>query len=281
MIVVENLKHDYEIAEDERVPALRGVSARFAPGEFVVVFGHNGSGKSTLARHLNGLLLPTSGRVRVDDLDPTDEEQVWEIRSRVGMVFQNPDNQLIATVVVDDIAFGVENLGVPTKEINRRIDEVSTALGITGLLDAEPHSLSGGQKQLVAIAGVLAMKPRYVVLDEPSALLAPTDRALVLDAIERMHDEDGIGVILITHHMAEAVRADRVLVMSQGEVALEGTPREVFASVERLHELRLDVPEPTRIAYELRTRHGLDLPGDILTVDELLTALGKHIEVSG
>lgn len=277
MIVVDDLRHDYRGADGQPVPALTGVSAQFRPGEFTVVLGRNGSGKSTLARHLNGLLQPTAGRVEVDGLDPRDDRQVWQVRRRVGMVMQNPDNQLVATLVEDDIAFGVENLGLPPEQIERRVDEVTEALGIRELRQAEPHMLSGGQKQLVVIAGVLAMRPRYLVLDEPSALLAPKDRALVLDAVARLRAETGIGVVLITHHMTEALGADRVMVMSEGGLALAGTPRDVLSSVDAMWGLGLDVPEPTRIAHELRTRHGVTVPVDTLTVDELWAALSVRI----
>jgi energy-coupling factor transport system ATP-binding protein len=277
LIVVDGLRHDYRGAEGRRVPALVGVSTQFHPGEFTVVLGRNGSGKSTLARHLNGLLQPTAGRVEVDGLDPCDDRQVWQVRRRVGMVMQNPDNQLVATVVEDDIAFGVENLGLPPERIERRLEEVTEALGIRELRQAEPHMLSSGQKQLVVIAGVLAMRPRYLVLDEPSALLAPRDRALVLGAVERLREETGIGVVLITHHMTEALGADRVMVMSQGSLALEGTPRHVLSSVDDMWRLGLDVPEPTRIAHELRTRHGIEVPADTLTVDELWAALSSRM----
>jgi energy-coupling factor transport system ATP-binding protein len=276
VLAVEALGHDYVLPDGAVVSALQGVSARFQPGEFVVVFGHNGSGKSTLARHLNGLLLPTVGRVLADGMDTRDAEAVWEIRRRVGMVFQNPDNQMIATLVEDDVAFGVENLGLPPQEIQRRVDEALELLGIAELRAVEPHFLSGGEKQLVAIAGVLAMRPRYLVLDEPSALLAPQDRRLVLEAVEGVRRDEGIGVVLITHHMEEAVRADRILVLHRGEIVLQGPPRAVFSQVEELERLSLDVPEATRIAHELRTRHGIDLGRTVLTIDELLQGLAAQ-----
>lgn len=273
MIRVENLHHIYNADSDTPVRALNGIDLEFRPGEFVVLFGHNGCGKSTLAKHLNGLLLPSEGQVTVDGIDTRDRRRIWEVRQRVGMVFQNPDNQIVSTVVEDDIGFGAENLGVDPPEIQRRIDEAMAILGISDLKDRAPHLLSGGQKQRVAIAGVMVMRPQYIVMDEPTSLLDPEGRAEVIRSALRLVREEGLGVILITHFMHEAVQADRVVVMDSGRVVLEGTPREVFSQVEPLRRLHLDVPLITRVAAELRQRHGVDLRPDILSVEELLAAL--------
>lgn len=237
-----------------------------------MVFGHNGCGKSTLAKHLNGLLLPTSGEVSVDGASTAVPEQRWDVRRRVGMVFQNPDNQLIATMVEDDVGFGAENLGVDPDEIQRRTDWAMDLLGIADLKRMAPHMLSGGQKQRVAIAGVLVMQPQYVVLDEPTSLLDPEGRAEVLAAARHLVRELGLGVVLITHFMHEAVAADRVIVMEAGRVVLDGTPREVFAHTGELRELRLDVPAAARVAARLRSL-GAPVRPDILTIEELLEAL--------
>ncbi|HEV3472072.1 MAG TPA: energy-coupling factor transporter ATPase [Actinomycetota bacterium] len=270
MIRVESVHYRYTSHGAPPVLALQGVNAEFHRGQLTVLFGHNGCGKSTLARHLNVLLRAASGDVWVDELNTRDRGRVWEIRRRVGMVFQNPDNQIVASPVEDDIAFGVENLGVEPREMQSRIDEVLALLDLQDLRDREPHLLSGGQKQLVSIAGVLAMRPDYLVLDEPTSLLGPDDRQAVLGVVERLAHESGLGVILITHHMDEAVRADRVLVMEAGRVVLHGTPREVFSQVELVRNLKLDVPPITQVAFELRSAHGLAIRPDTLTLDELL-----------
>lgn len=272
LIRITNLHHIYNADSDAPVRALQGVNLEFRPGEFVVLFGHNGCGKSTLAKHLNGLLLPTEGDVEVEGLNTRDKSQLWAIRQKVGMVFQNPDNQLIATVVEDDVGFGAENLGVEPAEIQRRIDQAMELLAIADLKKKAPHMLSGGQKQRVAIAGVLTMRSRYVVLDEPTSLLDPEGRAEVINAAARLAREEGLGVIVITHFMHEAIAADRVVVMEEGRVVLDGTPREVFAHTEELRKLRLDVPAPTQVAARLRSL-GVGIRPDILTVEELLAEL--------
>lgn len=252
--------------------ALDGIDLEFRPGEFTVIFGHNGCGKSTLAKHLNALLLPTEGEVFVDGLDTRDKANLWEVRQRVGMVFQNPDNQLIATIVEDEVGFGAENLGVEPAEIQRRVDHAMALLAISDQKRKAPHMLSGGQKQRVAIAGVLVMRSQFIVLDEPTSLLDPTGRAEVINAAMGLARNEGLGVIVITHFMQEAVTADRVVVMEGGKVVLDGTPKEVFAQTEELRRLSLDVPAPTRIAERLRAAGSL-IRSDILTVEELLTEL--------
>ena len=248
-------------------PALRGVSVTIEKGSFTVVLGHNGSGKSTFAKHLNAVLLPGGGTVYVDGMDTRDESLLLEIRRRTGMVFQNPDNQIVANVVEEDVAFGPENLGVPTAEIRRRVDDALAAVGMEQFARHAPHLLSGGQKQRIAIAGILAMEPECIVLDEATAMLDPAGRREVIDTVLRLNRERGITVVLITHHMAEAESADRVIVMNDGRVAMDGTPREVFAQVERLHELGLAAPDTVELLYRLR-QAGMDVPLDSLTVDE-------------
>lgn len=272
MIKITNLHHTYNAHTETPVHALRGVSLEFRPGEFVVLFGHNGCGKSTLAKHLNGLLMPTEGDVEVEGLNTKSKEHLWDIRQKVGMVFQNPDNQLIATVVEDDVGFGAENLGVEPAEIQRRTDWAMDLLGISDLKKKAPHMLSGGQKQRVAIAGVLAMQSQYVVLDEPTSLLDPEGRREVISAAVHLARRERLGVVVITHFMSEAIEADRVVVMEDGRVVLDGTPREVFAHTEELRQLRLDVPAVTQVAARLRDR-GAPLRADILSVEELLAAL--------
>lgn len=257
---------------EEGLAALKDVNLDVFEGEFVAVLGHNGSGKSTLAKHVNALLTPTSGQVIVAGLDTKDQEKVWEIRQKVGMVFQNPDNQLVATTVEEDVAFGPENLGVPSEEIQRR---VVTALETVGMLSYRlhsPHQLSGGQKQRVAIAGVISMLPKCIVLDEPTAMLDPNGRAEVMSTIHSLNKEKGITVLHITHHMDEVIGADRVIVMDQGHIVLEGTPRDVFSQVELLRSLHLDVPQVTDLAERLR-RRGYNIPQGTLTVNEMVMLL--------
>lgn len=241
-------------------------------GEFVAILGHNGSGKSTLAKHFNALLLPTEGAVWVGSWNTAEQRFLWDIRRTAGMVFQNPDNQLVATTVEEDVAFGPENLGVPPAEIRRRVDEALGAVGMSGFETRAPHLLSGGQKQRVSIAGILAMRPRIIVLDEPTAMLDPSGRREVMQTVQRLNREEGITILLITHHMDEAVLADRVLVMEAGRVVLEGTPREVFARVEEIKALGLDVPQVTELAAQLNAM-GLPVPADVLTVEEMVDAL--------
>lgn len=275
-IQIDNLTFFYTPDEGETAEdVLAGVSLRIEKGSFVAILGHNGSGKSTLARHLNALLLPKGGSVTVFGMDTKAEDLTLEIRRRVGMVFQNPDNQIVSNVVEEDVAFAPENLGVPTPEIRRRVDEALKMVGMYDFRDHAPHLLSGGQKQRVAIAGVLAMRPECVVFDEPTAMLDPQGRRDVMDIIEKLRREYGSTVILITHHMEEAVRADRVVVMSDGKVVMDGTPREVFPQVEELEALGLSVPETVRLMWELRKR-GVELPLSALTVEECAKALANR-----
>ena len=268
MIETRDLTYTYPAPEGEtNLPALRDVSVQIEKGSFTVVLGHNGSGKSTFAKHLNAVLLPCGGAVYVDGMDTRDEKLLLEIRRRTGMVFQNPDNQIVANVVEEDVAFGPENLGVPTAEIRRRVDDALAAVGMEQFASHAPHLLSGGQKQRIAIAGILAMEPECIVLDEATAMLDPAGRREVIDTVLRLNREQGITVVLITHHMVEAERADRVIVMNDGEVAMDGTPRQVFSQVERLHELGLAAPDTVELLYRLR-RDGVDVPLENLTVDE-------------
>ena len=268
MIETRSLTYTYPAPEGEtNPPALRDVSVQIEKGSFTVVLGHNGSGKSTFAKHLNAVLLPCGGAVYVDGMDTRDEKLLLEIRRRTGMVFQNPDNQIVANVVEEDVAFGPENLGVPTAEIRRRVDDALAAVGMEQFASHAPHLLSGGQKQRIAIAGILAMEPECIVLDEATAMLDPAGRREVIDTVLRLNREQGITVVLITHHMVEAERADRVIVMNDGEVAMDGTPRQVFSQVERLHELGLAAPDTVELLYRLR-RDGVDVPLENLTVDE-------------
>ena len=268
MIETRDLTYTYPAPEGEQnPPALRDVTVEIEKGSFTVVLGHNGSAKSTFAKHLNAVLLPGGGTVYVDGMDTRDESLLLEIRRRTGMVFQNPDNQIVANVVEEDVAFGPENLGGPTAEIRRRVDDALAAVGMEQFARHAPHLLSGGQKQRIAIAGILAMEPECIVLDEATAMLDPAARREVIDTVLRLNRERGITVVLITHHMAEAERADRVIVMNDGRVAMDGTPREVFAQVERLHELGLAAPDTVELLYRLR-QAGMDVPLDSLTVDE-------------
>ncbi|NMB02022.1 MAG: energy-coupling factor transporter ATPase [Firmicutes bacterium] len=253
-------------------PALTDVNLEIFKDEFVAVLGHNGSGKSTLAKHVNALLTPTSGQVLVAGLDTKDPDNVWEIRQKVGMVFQNPDNQIVATTVEEDVAFGPENLGIPTAEIQRRVTESLDAVGMLSYRLHPPHQLSGGQKQRVAIAGMISMRPDCIVLDEPTAMLDPEGRREVMSTIHRLNKEEGITVLHITHHMDEVIGADRVIVMDRGRIVLTGTPREVFSQVDLLRELHLDVPQVTDLAQRLRKR-GISIPQGILTVNEMVMHL--------
>ena len=272
MLQINNVCHAYRNENDEELWALDHVSLEIAAGEFVAVIGRNGSGKSTLAKHLNALLIPGSGTCIIDGIDTKDFGRIWDIRQRVGMVFQNPDNQIVASIVEEDVAFGPENLGLPPAEIRRRVDEALAMVGMTEYRLHGPHLLSGGQKQRVAIAGVLAMQPRCLVLDEPTAMLDPVGRAEVLDAVCRLHREEGITVVYITHFMEEAVAAGRVVVMDAGRIILDGTPGEVFQDVDKIRGLGLDVPVAADVAAQLR-RRGLDLPSGITTNEGLATAL--------
>ena len=281
MISLKGLIHDYITRDEEgnvsgTVRAIDDVNLEVEPGQFIAVLGHNGSGKSTLAKHLNALLYPSSGEVWVDGMLSTDEEHLWDIRQEAGMVFQNPDNQIIGQVVEEDVGFGPENMGVPTSEIWERVDEALTTVGMQEYRHKSPDRLSGGQKQRVSIAGVIAMHPKCIIMDEPTAMLDPSGRYEVIRAARALNEVEGITIILITHYMEEAIYADKVFVMDQGKIALQGTPREVFAQVDRMKELHLDVPEVTLLADALR-KAGLDLPEGILTKEELGEALGlKH-----
>ncbi len=268
MIETKDLTYTYPAPEGEtNPPALRGVSVTIEKGSFTVVLGHNGSGKSTFAKHLNAVLLPCGGAVYVEGMDTRDERMLLEIRRRTGMVFQNPDNQIVANVVEEDVAFGPENLGVPTAEIRRRVDDALAAVGMEQFASHAPHLLSGGQKQRIAIAGILAMEPECIVLDEATAMLDPAGRREVIDTVRRLNRERGITVVLITHHMAEAENADRVIVMNDGQVAMDGAPHDVFAQVDRLHELGLAAPDTVELLHLLREA-GMDVPLTGLTVDE-------------
>lgn len=272
LIEVRHLVHRYQTGEGTPQEALKGVSLTIEDGEFLVILGHNGSGKSTLAKHLNGLLLPTEGEVLVDGMDTRNPEVFWKIRQQVGMVFQNPDNQLVATSVEEDTAFGPENLGVEPHEIRQRVDQALISVGMEAYKDRAVHLLSGGQKQRVAIAGVMAMHPKVLVLDEPTAMLDPRGRREVMEAVHRLNREDGITVVHITHIMEEAVAADRVVVMEEGNLVMEGTPQAIFKKADQLRALRLDVPAMVDLAQQLR-RNGLRLPENILTVEEMAVAL--------
>ena len=280
IIKTENLRFSYQ---GEAIPApivLDGVNLEIEPGSFVAVLGHNGSGKSTLAKHFNAILLPTGGTVYVDGIDTADEERLLDIRRTVGMVFQNPDNQIVANVVEDDVAFAPENLGVPSEEIRRRVDEALKTVGMYEYRLHAPHLLSGGQKQRVAIAGVLAMQPRCVVLDEPTAMLDPVGRREVVATVTRLCREKGMTVVLITHHMSECVGADRLIVMSEGAIVADGSPREVFSQVELLRSEGLSVPATTELIYSLR-QEGFDLPLEALTVGECADAVMAAIKKAG
>ena len=272
MLQTEDLRYAYPGEEGAETVALDGVTLSIERGSFVVVLGHNGSGKSTLAKTFNAVLLPGGGKVYVDGMDTGDEALLLEIRRRVGMVFQNPDNQIVANVVEEDVAFAPENLGVPTEEIRRRVDDALAAVGMADFTLYAPHLLSGGQKQRIAIAGVLAMRPECIVLDEATAMLDPAGRREVLDAVERLHAEQGITVVLITHHMNEAERADRVLVMNDGRLAMDGAPREVFSRAEELAAMGLAVPDTVALLRRLRAG-GMDVPTDAVTVDECVDAI--------
>ncbi len=274
IIKARKLGYDYYEYEEEGkdpeiVHAVEDVDLDIQAGQFITVLGHNGSGKSTLAKHMNALLVPTEGTMWVDHMDTAQSDDIWKIRQEAGMVFQNPDNQIIATVVEEDVGFGPENLGVPTDEIWRRVDESLQATGMVAYRKQSPNKLSGGQKQRVAIAGVMAMKPKCIILDEPTAMLDPNGRKEVLKAVRELNQAEGVTVILITHYMEEVIYSDKVFVMDEGRLVMQGTPREIFSRVEKLKELRLDVPQVTLLAHELRKK-GLPIPEGILTIEELV-----------
>ncbi len=273
MIKCENLVFKYTSHEDgmERY-AINGVDLTVEKGEFLVVLGHNGSGKSTLAKQMNALLLPTDGIVYVDGLNTKDEDNVWDVRAKAGMVFQNPDNQMVATIVEEDVAFGPENLGVDPKEIRKRVDDSLEKVGMSEYKRHAPHLLSGGQKQRVAIAGILAMQPECIIFDEPTAMLDPSGRKEVINNIKEINKEYGITIILITHYMDEAAEADRIVVMDDGKLIMGGTPKEVFSQVELMKKIGLDVPQVTELSYELN-KEGIKLDDKIINVDEMVEAL--------
>ncbi|MCM1058480.1 MAG: energy-coupling factor transporter ATPase [Firmicutes bacterium] len=271
-VTFEYIRRDEEGNVEGITTAVDNVSLDVKQGEFIAILGHNGSGKSTLAKHINAILYPTEGTVWVDGMDTSDEDRVWDIRRTAGMVFQNPDNQIIGQVVEEDVGFGPENMGVPTKEIWERVEESLKAVGMYEFRKHSPNKLSGGQKQRVSIAGVLAMHPKCIVLDEPTAMLDPRGRKEVIRAVRALNDVEGVTVILITHYMEEIIHANKVFVMDKGRIAMEGTPREIFSRVEELQELRLDVPQATLLAFELQKR-GVRLPDGILTGEELAEAL--------
>lgn len=273
VIEIQGLSFSYP---ETTVPALRDINLSIGRGSFVAMLGANGSGKSTLAKHLNAILVPTAGRVLVDGLDTAEDDNLLSIRRRVGMVFQNPDNQIVANVVEDDVAFAPENLGVPSEEIRRRVDSALRQVGMYELRMHAPHLLSGGQKQRVAIAGILAMEPEVLVLDEPTAMLDPHGRQEVMDTVESLCREQGITVVLITHHMEEAARADRIIVLAGGQVAMDGTPREIFPQAEQLKSLALAVPDGTELIGRLNAA-GMDLPMDALTDEECASVIWEGL----
>ena len=273
MIECKNVVFKYSTGEEgiEKL-AIDELNLEVSKGEFLVILGHNGSGKSTVAKHMNALLTPTEGTVIVNGLDTGDENNIWDIRSTAGMVFQNPDNQLVATIVEEDVAFGPENLGVPPQEIRQRVDDALDKVGMSEYKRHAPHLLSGGQKQRIAIAGILAMQPKCIIFDEPTAMLDPSGRKEVINNIKELNKKHGITVILITHYMDEAAEADRVVVMDKGKVIIEGIPRDVFSHVETMKRIGLDVPQVTEICYELR-KAGIDIDTKILNVNEMVSAL--------
>ena len=266
------IKYADESETPEKVTALTDVDLDVEKGQFIAILGHNGSGKSTLAKQINALLVPTSGTMYIDGVDTAEEEDLWKIRQKAGMVFQNPDNQIIGTVVEEDVGFGPENLGVPTEDIWHRVDDALAKVGMLGFRDRSPNKLSGGQKQRDAIAGVVAMHPECIVLDEPTAMLDPNGRKEVIDTVRELNRKEHVTVILITNYMEEVVVADKVYVMDKGHIVMRGTPRQIFSRVEELKKLRLDVPQVTELAWELK-KAGVDLPDGILTIDELVEAL--------
>ncbi len=270
----EYVKLDENGQVESRMKAVDGVDLNVQAGDFIAILGHNGSGKSTLAKHINAILLPTEGTLYVDGKDTKDESKLWEIRQTAGMVFQNPDNQIIGTIVDEDVGFGPENMGIPKEEIWRRVENSLKAVGMWEYRSHSPNKLSGGQKQRVAIAGVVAMQPKCIVLDEPTAMLDPNGRKEVIQTIRELNRLEKVTVILITHYMEEVIHADQVIVMDQGKIVMQGTPREIFSQVEKLKAYRLDVPQATLLAHELR-REGLDLPEDILSIEELTAALER------
>jgi energy-coupling factor transport system ATP-binding protein len=273
MIECRNLIFKYTAGENqEEKIAINNVNLQIKEGEFIAILGHNGSGKSTMAKHMNALLIPTEGKMLVNKMDTSDMNNLWNIRETAGMVFQNPDNQLVATIVEEDVAFGPENLGVPPEEIRKRVDEALERVGMSEYKRHAPHLLSGGQKQRIAIAGILAMKPKCIIFDEPTAMLDPSGRKEVLDTIIDLNKNYGITVILITHYMDEAAKADRIVVMDKGKLILDGKPRDVFSNVEKMKSIGLDVPQVTELSYELQ-KAGINIDTRILDVNEMVNAI--------
>ena len=279
-LIFEYIRRDEEDRVEEVNRAIDQVDVDIKKGDFVAVLGHNGSGKSTFAKHINWIFLPTEGTVWISDMDTKEDKYIWDVRKTAGMVFQNPDNQIIGNIVEEDVGFGPENLGVPTEEIWRRVDESLEAVGMSAYRMKSPNKLSGGQKQRVAIAGVMAMKPQCIVLDEPTAMLDPNGRKEVVRTVRELNRKEGITVLLITHYMEEVVDADRVIVMDGGKIVMDGTPREIFSQVEQLKAYRLDVPQVTELAYELK-KAGMPLPDGILTREELLEHLLPLLRETG
>lgn len=280
MVKAENLTYEYKqtvensegkLVEEKKL-ALDNVSINIEEGQFIAVLGHNGSGKSTFAKQINALISPTSGSLWVCGYDTSKEELIWDVRQSAGMVFQNPDNQIVATIVEEDVAFGPENLGIESSEIRKRVDKSLAAVGMADYKKHSPSKLSGGQKQRIAIAGVLAMKPKCIILDEPTAMLDPQGRKDVIDTVMQLNQEEGITVIMITHYMDEAIKADKIFVIDDGHLVMEGVPKEIFKQVDKLKEYGLDVPQVTEVAYNLR-KMGINIPDDILTVEEMVGAI--------
>lgn len=276
IINIKNLIHEYRTADEETetVRAIDGVSLDVEQGQFIVILGHNGSGKSSLAKHINALLMPTDGTIWVDDMDTRDGKLLWDIRQTAGMVFQNPDNQIVATMVEEDVAFGPENMSVPTGEIWKRVEKALGAVGMTKFRHKSPLKLSGGQKQRVAIAGIIAMEPKCIILDEPTAMLDPVGRREVIKTLHQLNKEKGITIVLITHYMNEAIKADKIFVMDKGKLAMQGTPKEIFSRVDEIKGYGLEVPQVTELGYMLK-KSGLDIEDGILTVDQLLEQINR------
>ena len=276
IIEIRDLHFAYDAEGEDSKPTevLKGIDLDIHRGEFMAVLGHNGSGKSTLAKNINAILLPTSGTVTVDGIDTKDESKLFELRQRAGMVFQNPDNQIVSSIVEEDVAFGLENMGVPYEEMRRRVDDALKAVGMYEYRLQSPSQLSGGQQQRIAIAGIIAMQPECIILDEPTAMLDPQGRREVMETVKRMNREKGITIVIITHYMDEAAQCERVVVMDKGKVVMDDTPRKVFSQVEKVKAIGLDVPQVTELCYELRNA-GVDVPEDIITEEECAEALRK------
>lgn len=283
IIEVKNLSFEYPITDDEGNvvggnKVLKDISLDIPEGQFIAILGHNGSGKSTLAKHFNGILIGNSGKVFVNGIDTADDDRIYDVRQTVGMVFQNPDNQLVATIVEEDVAFAPENLGIPPKEIRERVDEALNAVDMYKYRLHSAHQLSGGQKQRIAIAGVIAMRPKCIVLDEPTAMLDPKGRRSVMKTIKKLNSQFGITVVLITHYMDEAAQAERVVVMDKGKIIMDDVPKKIFSQVDKLNSVGLDVPQVTQLAYELR-KEGIDISLEVLTEEEMLAEISKVMSV--